>query len=93
MAYHEICRLIKQGYTVVHDEKNPPRMGPYATKGDQWVGFDNKEMIAQKCNYVREQGFGGGMVWALDLDDFNNLCGEGAYPLMNTMREILGPAK
>jgi hypothetical protein len=24
------------------------------------------------------------------LDDFRNLCGEGAYPLMNVMREILG---
>ena len=88
-----MCRLIKQGWTVNKDEKNPPRMGPYATKGDQWVGFDDKDMIAQKCHYVRDNGFGGGMVWALDLDDFNNLCGEGAYPLMNTMREILGPAK
>jgi len=90
LAYHEICRLIKQGYAVVKDDVTPPRMGPYAYKGNQWVGFDDTAMIEQKCNYVKEMGLGGGMVWALDLDDFRNLCGEGSYPLMNTMRRVLG---
>ena len=33
------------------------------------------------------------MVWALDLDDFNNRCGEGRHPLMNTIKSVLGPAK
>lgn len=32
------------------------------------------------------------MVWALDLDDFNNVCKQGAYPLMTTIQSILGPA-
>lgn len=90
LAYHEICRHIKSGWTVVQDDASPPRMGPYATNGNQWVGFDDKAAIARKCNFVKDNGFGGGMVWALDLDDFRNLCGEGAYPLMNVMREILG---
>lgn len=31
------------------------------------------------------------MVWALDLDDFQNRCGEGHHPLMNTIKEVLGP--
>ena len=90
LAYHEICRLIQQGYAVVKDKVSPPRMGPYAHKGNQWVGFDDTAMIEQKCNYVKDMGLGGGMVWALDLDDFRNLCGEGTYPLMNTIRRVLG---
>ena len=39
----------------------------------------------------RKMGFAGGMVWALDLDDFKNRCGEGHHPLMNTIKAVLGP--
>ncbi len=31
------------------------------------------------------------MIWALDLDDFNNRCGEGAHPLLSTIKNVLGP--
>ncbi len=31
------------------------------------------------------------MIWALDLDDFRNVCGEGHHPLMNTIKKVLGP--
>lgn len=42
-----------------------------------------------QSEYIRKMGLGGGMVWALDLDDFRNRCGEGVHPLLNTIREVL----
>lgn len=45
--------------------------------------------IILQSEYIRQMGLGGGMVWALDLDDFRNRCGEGAHPLLNTIREVL----
>ena len=31
------------------------------------------------------------MVWALDLDDFQDVCGFGHNPLINTIKEVLAP--
>jgi len=65
-------------------------MGPYAYKGDQWVGFDDPDMIRFKSKWIKEQGFGGGMIWALDLDDFTNRCGCEPYPLLKIINRELG---
>ena len=92
LAYYEICESInKGGWTVVNDPEE--RMGPYAYKDRQWVGFDDVATIRKKAEFVRELGLGGGMVWALDLDDFNNRCGQGKNPLINTIKAVLGPAR
>lgn len=48
------------------------RMGPYAFKGNQWVSFDDTEIIKEKVNLMKSMRLAGGMVWALDLDDFRN---------------------
>ena len=90
LAYYEICDMVKnKGYEVVKDPEG--RMGPYAFKGRQWVGYDDVAMIKYKSEYIRKMGFAGGMVWALDLDDFKNRCGQGHHPLMNAIKEVLGP--
>ena len=81
LSYYEICiNVAKRSWTVFHDEKN--RSGPYAYHGNQWVGFDNGEMIRTKSNYVKKNNLGGAMVWAVDLDDFNNVCQCESYPLL-----------
>lgn len=47
-------------------------MGPYAFKNDQWVSFDDEDIIKRKVNFIKSLGLAGGMVWAVDLDDFKN---------------------
>ncbi len=68
---------------MVYDPKGT--MGPYAYKGEQWVSFDDAQMIEFKSKYVTKMGLGGAMIWALDLDDFNNQCYFGAHPLLETI--------
>lgn len=39
-------------------------MGPYAYKGDQWVSFDDTNMIQRKSQYIKDMQLGGGKVLA-----------------------------
>ena len=88
LAFYEICEFMQAGWTVVKDPQK--RMGPYAYKGNQWVGYDDVETIELKSNFVKENGYGGGMIWALDLDDFKGqFCGCGRHPLLKTINKVL----
>lgn len=88
LAYYEICQRIKDdGWTVVNDD--PGVRGPYAFKGDQWVGFDDPGMVRRKAEFVKAGGYGGAMVWALDSDDFDNACGCEEYPLLKSINRVL----
>ncbi|XP_019205288.1 chitotriosidase-1 [Oreochromis niloticus] len=87
-SYYEICTFL-QGASVhlIEDQKVP-----YATKQNEWVGYDNIESFMTKVRYLKNNTFGGAFVWALDLDDFNGqFCGQGRYPLISSLRSLLFP--
>lgn len=65
------------------------RIGPYAYSRDQWVSFDDQFMIMRKCQFIKNMGIGGGMIWALDLDDFRDRCGCEKYPLLKAINRVL----
>ncbi|XP_052068082.1 chitinase-3-like protein 1 isoform X1 [Mytilus californianus] len=86
LAYYEICSKIQtENWTEVWLDK---QQVPYAYHGNQWVGFDNLRSIEIKVNYIISNNLGGAMVWAIDLDDFNGTCGNGAYPLTSKMKNM-----
>ncbi|KAG7266804.1 hypothetical protein CRUP_033314 [Coryphaenoides rupestris] len=83
-SYYEICTFIQQASVQWIDSQQVP----YATRGAEWVGYDNKDSAARK--YVRDEGFGGAFVWALDLDDFTGqFCAQGNFSLISQLRSVL----
>ncbi|XP_078098321.1 acidic mammalian chitinase-like [Mustelus asterias] len=85
-AYYEVCSFLN-GATIkfIEDQKVP-----YAFKRGQWVGYDDQRSFTTKVQWLKDNNFGGAMVWALDLDDFSGTkCSQGVYPLINTLKSLL----
>lgn len=89
LAYYEICQSLKEdeGWTVV--QPNAKAVGPYAFKGNQWVGYDDEQIVRRKGEYVVANGLGGIMFWAIDNDDFRGACFGKPYPLIEAAKEAM----
>ena len=75
LSFYEVCLNQQDGWTTVTDPNGA--MGPYAYKGNQWVGWDDIAITVAKVKYAMSKGLGGIMFWELSLDDFNGLCNLG----------------
>ncbi|XP_054717240.1 probable chitinase 10 [Uloborus diversus] len=84
LAFFEVCDFLKSGAVLVWDNE---QMVPYAYKDDQWVGFDDQRSLKTKVSWLKEQGYGGVMVWSVDMDDFKGSCMGLKYPLIQAIRE------
>ncbi|XP_070696377.1 acidic mammalian chitinase-like [Pempheris klunzingeri] len=85
-SYYEICTFLQGGSLQWIDEQ----MVPFAFKGNEWVGFENRQSYEIKVQYLKDNKFGGAFIWSLDLDDFDGqFCGEGSYSLISHLRILL----
>ncbi|GAB6032464.1 Chitinase 2, variant 2 [Chamberlinius hualienensis] len=89
LGYNEICEAqsLHPEWPVVVDEFY---QAPYTYSGNQWIGYDDMDSIRKKCELANSLNLGGVMVWAVDTDDFRGVCGNGVYPLMKVINEIMG---
>ncbi|XP_036047360.1 chitinase-like protein 3 [Onychomys torridus] len=86
-AYHEICTFLKSGATQVW---NAAQQVPYAYHGNEWVGYDNIKSFYIKAQWLKKNSFGGAMIWAIDMDDFNgSFCDQGRFPLTSILKKVL----
>ena len=91
LAFYEICEMLKGGAKYIWDDEQKV---PYAIHGDQWVGFDDERSLREKLRWINDNGYGGAMVWTVDMDDFKGTCAGRKYPLIGLMgEELLGKPK
>ena len=64
-------------------------VAPYAINGGKWLGYDDEESVRIKSQYILDQGYGGGMVWSIDTDDFHGFCTGKKFGLIATIKEVL----
>ena len=83
LAYYEIC---SQSFTIV---TGTAVKAPYGYKGNEWVGFDDVNSLQRKVDLIKSKNLRGAMFWAIDLDDFQNMCGQGKFPLISSVRNAL----
>jgi chitinase len=85
----KICEGIAESDEWEVIQPNPKAMGPYAFKDDQWVGYDDEDIVRLKARYVNEKKLGGIMFWSIDNDDFRGKCHDRPYPLIEAAKEAL----
>nr|XP_033196497.1 uncharacterized protein LOC117160127 isoform X7 [Bombus vancouverensis nearcticus]XP_033196498.1 uncharacterized protein LOC117160127 isoform X7 [Bombus vancouverensis nearcticus]XP_033196499.1 uncharacterized protein LOC117160127 isoform X7 [Bombus vancouverensis nearcticus] len=88
LSYYEICTNLQapgSNWTQKFDDIGKV---PYMYQGTQWVGYENVESVKYKIDFIKESRYAGAMVWAIDMDDFQGLCGD-RNPLMNVISQGL----
>lgn len=71
----------------VYDEES---CSPYITAGTEWISYEDERSITCKTKYVRDNGFGGVMIFSLNTDDYASSCfyGQDKYPEFPLIRSI-----
>ncbi|EUC49054.1 glycoside hydrolase family 18 protein [Bipolaris oryzae ATCC 44560] len=74
LAHYEIQDILnknkKRDLTVVHDEKAAVKYLHW--DNNQWISFDDADTFKQKKEWANSVGFSGSLIWASDLDDYDN---------------------
>ncbi|XP_060076675.1 probable endochitinase [Ylistrum balloti] len=88
MSYYEICTMTSSGGKTYRDSE---QLVPYYVNDKTWVGYDDEQSLSTKVAWLVQEGFGGAMVWALPLDDFNQVCESSSrkFPLVNRIKDQL----
>nr|XP_042898312.1 acidic mammalian chitinase isoform X2 [Parasteatoda tepidariorum] len=71
LTYPQVCNFLKKGARQIFDLSTKV---PFAHLGHDWIAFDNDHSISFKSQWVKEEGYGGVMIFNLNNDDWSGSC-------------------
>jgi chitinase len=71
-SYSDVCNFRKRN--VVVDEYDEESCSPFLHAGSEWISYDNEKSLECKTKWIKENQFGGAMVFSLNSDDYLNDC-------------------
>nr|AYD38870.1 chitinase-like protein [Mytilus galloprovincialis] len=89
LAYYEVCRNIGSYWTRVMDTTQGV---PHAYYYNQWVGYDDTSSVQRKVEYILQENLLGVMIDDLGMDDFADNCGDGKFPLLSKINDVVSTA-
>lgn len=88
LAYFEIADMIALGQLTFGSDSITSTAVAYNLSTQEWVSFDTPDTIALKAQKVLDHGLRGGMLWAVDDDEYQ--WGE-KYPNVRKVYSVLNP--
>lgn len=95
VTYSDVCWFKRNNLfvTEIFDEET---CSPYVFSGTEWISYENERSLTCKANYVKENGFGGVMIFSLNTDDYSYFCfdssldhSEEEFPLVRKIKSII----
>ncbi|XP_053688384.1 chitinase-3-like protein 2 [Sabethes cyaneus] len=74
-SYSEIC-WFRRHNIYVHQVYDVESCSPYLYAGREWISYEDERSLECKANYIKENGFGGAMIFSLNTDDFGEYCAD-----------------
>ncbi|CAG2166641.1 unnamed protein product, partial [Oppiella nova] len=86
-AYRHVCTLVKnENWPKVRSDQN---RDPYTYKDTEWIGYDDPYAANEKSKWVRDNGYGGIIIWEVGLDDQKQSCCTVANPMLRAINNGL----
>ncbi|XP_059049623.1 chitinase-3-like protein 2 [Achroia grisella] len=90
--YPDICTYINSHSTVTVKQDEDAKV-PYLYNNKEWVSYDTPKSVMEKANYIKENNLRGAMIYSLNADDYNGLCGDegdsSKFPLSRSVKNVL----
>ncbi|GFV90974.1 acidic mammalian chitinase [Trichonephila clavipes] len=81
-----VCQFLKAGAKQIFDVSTKV---PFAYLGHNWIAYDNEHSVSFKSLWVKDEGYGGIMIFNLNNDDWKGTCDNSTkFPLTRAVTKM-----